>query len=173
MWGLLHSNLCIHQTNQKDSGSLTWLSQKMLKTERIDIPETLIGECGNYLRRVNFSMGFSKKNFRISRGMVSKVPRACFPPWILYFVFPPKVYSPSQCCYCFLQPPIANIRHILIGMPHRGRLNLLTDLLSYPPRAFFHKVKGNSEFPEWLGVSGDVISHLGISTALRFRFHLK
>jgi probable 2-oxoglutarate dehydrogenase E1 component DHKTD1 len=46
-------------------------------------------------------------------------------------------------------------------MPHRGRLNLLTDLLKYPPRALFHKIKGNSELPEWLGASGDVISHLG------------
>ena len=46
-------------------------------------------------------------------------------------------------------------------MPHRGRLNLLTDLLKYPPRALFHKIKGNSELPEWLGATGDVISHLG------------
>jgi probable 2-oxoglutarate dehydrogenase E1 component DHKTD1 len=45
-------------------------------------------------------------------------------------------------------------------MPHRGRLNLLTGLLKYPPRALFHKIKGNSEFPDWLGVTGDVISHL-------------
>jgi probable 2-oxoglutarate dehydrogenase E1 component DHKTD1 len=46
-------------------------------------------------------------------------------------------------------------------MPHRGRLNLLTELLQYPPAALFHKVKGGSEFPEELGAEGDVISHLG------------
>lgn len=55
----------------------------------------------------------------------------------------------------------AGVEHILIGMPHRGRLNLLTDSLKYPPRALFHKIKGNSELPEWLGAKGDVISHLG------------
>jgi probable 2-oxoglutarate dehydrogenase E1 component DHKTD1 len=55
---------------------------------------------------------------------------------------------------------LAGVEHVLIGMPHRGRLNLLTDLLKYPPRALFHKIKGNSEFPDWLGATGDVISHL-------------
>jgi probable 2-oxoglutarate dehydrogenase E1 component DHKTD1 len=47
-------------------------------------------------------------------------------------------------------------------MPHRGRLNLLTDLLKFPPVRLFHKVKGNPEFPEHLPASGDVLSHLGI-----------
>ena len=47
-------------------------------------------------------------------------------------------------------------------MPHRGRLNLLTDLLQYSPTALFHKVKGGSEIPEELGAEGDVTSHLGM-----------
>jgi probable 2-oxoglutarate dehydrogenase E1 component DHKTD1 len=51
-------------------------------------------------------------------------------------------------------------------MPHRGRLNLLTDLLKYPPTALFHKIKGNSEFPEEFNVSGDVLSHLANSVYL-------
>jgi probable 2-oxoglutarate dehydrogenase E1 component DHKTD1 len=46
-------------------------------------------------------------------------------------------------------------------MPHRGRLNLLTTLLQYPPRAIFHKVQGNSEFPEGIPGTGDVLSHIG------------
>ena len=46
------------------------------------------------------------------------------------------------------------------AMPHRGRLNLLTDLLQYSPVALFHKIKGNSEWPEELGAEGDVLSHL-------------
>lgn len=46
-------------------------------------------------------------------------------------------------------------------MPHRGRLNLLTGMLEFPPAALFHKIKGGAEVPEDLGVSGDVISHLG------------
>jgi probable 2-oxoglutarate dehydrogenase E1 component DHKTD1 len=50
-------------------------------------------------------------------------------------------------------------------MPHRGRLNLLTDLLQYTPTALFHKIKGGYEIPEELGAEGDVLSHLGL-----FRF---
>lgn len=46
-------------------------------------------------------------------------------------------------------------------MPHRGRLNLLTDLLKYSPAALFHKIKGGFEIPEDLGADGDVLSHLG------------
>lgn len=45
-------------------------------------------------------------------------------------------------------------------MPHRGRLNLLTSLLQYAPRALFNKIRGGWEIPEELGASGDVISHL-------------
>ncbi|KAG8775366.1 hypothetical protein FRC15_000597 [Serendipita sp. 397] len=59
------------------------------------------------------------------------------------------------------------IEHIMIGMPHRGRLNLLTGLLEYSPRALLHKIKGNSEFPEWLGATGDVISHLAINSSIK------
>ena len=55
------------------------------------------------------------------------------------------------------------MEHIIIGMPHRGRLNLLTDLLEFPPAALFHKIKGGSELPEEYGESGDVISHLSTS----------
>ncbi|OZJ02164.1 hypothetical protein BZG36_04628 [Bifiguratus adelaidae] len=40
------------------------------------------------------------------------------------------------------------IKDLVLCMPHRGRLNFLTDLLQYPPKALFHKVKGNAEFPE-------------------------
>jgi len=47
-------------------------------------------------------------------------------------------------------------------MPHRGRLNLLTDLLKFSPVRLFHKIKGNPEFPEHLPATGDVLSHLGI-----------
>ena len=47
-------------------------------------------------------------------------------------------------------------------MPHRGRLNLLTDILKYSPAAMFHKIKGGFENPEELGAEGDVLSHLGL-----------
>ena len=58
---------------------------------------------------------------------------------------------------------LAGIEHIILAMPHRGRLNLLTEptLLKYSPTALFHKVKGKGEIPEEFDAAGDVISHLG------------
>ncbi|KAF5357075.1 hypothetical protein D9756_006778 [Leucocoprinus leucothites] len=58
------------------------------------------------------------------------------------------------------------IQHIVLAMPHRGRLNLLTDLLQYSPTALFHKIKGGSEYPEELSAEGDVLSHLVSSPSL-------
>ncbi len=54
--------------------------------------------------------------------------------------------------------------HVVVGMPHRGRLNLLTGLLKYPLPALFHKMKGGSELPPGVRGTGDVLSHLGTST---------
>ncbi|KAF5310667.1 hypothetical protein D9619_007724 [Psilocybe cf. subviscida] len=62
----------------------------------------------------------------------------------------------------------AGIQHIMLAMPHRGRLNLLTDLLQYSPAGMFHKIKGGSEIPENLGAEGDVLSHLVSSPGLRY-----
>jgi len=53
------------------------------------------------------------------------------------------------------------VEHIVLAMPHRGRLNLLTGLLQLSPAALFHKVKGGYEIPEEFGAAGDVVSHLG------------
>lgn len=51
--------------------------------------------------------------------------------------------------------------HVVIGMPHRGRLNLLTGLLGFPAEAIFHKMLGESELsPSVVGGTGDVLSHL-------------
>ncbi|KAF5378852.1 hypothetical protein D9615_006945 [Tricholomella constricta] len=60
------------------------------------------------------------------------------------------------------------IQHIILGMPHRGRLNLLTDLLKFSPAALFNKIKGGSELPEELGAEGDVLSHLVSSPTLNY-----
>ncbi|KAJ3151420.1 hypothetical protein HDU86_006120 [Geranomyces michiganensis] len=62
----------------------------------------------------------------------------------------------------------AGIRDVVLCMPHRGRLNLLTDLLQYDPTALFHKVKGNSEFPDDIPGTGDVLSHLAVSVDLEY-----
>lgn len=62
--------------------------------------------------------------------------------------------------YLTVQFTLAGVEHIVLGMAHRGRLNLLTGLLEYPSRALFHKIKGYSEVPEELGASGDIINHI-------------
>lgn len=63
---------------------------------------------------------------------------------------------------------LSGVRHSILAMPHRGRLNLLTDLLQYPPSALFHKIKGGSELPEEYGAEGDVLSHLVSSPTLNY-----
>ncbi|KAL0103441.1 hypothetical protein PUN28_017599 [Cardiocondyla obscurior] len=56
-----------------------------------------------------------------------------------------------------------NLERVVICIPHRGRLNLLTGMLNFPPEVLFHKLQGLSEFPDETKCTGDVISHL-IST---------
>ncbi|KAF8641344.1 hypothetical protein AX16_010042 [Volvariella volvacea WC 439] len=60
------------------------------------------------------------------------------------------------------------VEHIIIAMPHRGRLNLLTGLLEYSPAGMFHKIRGGSEIPEEYGGEGDVLSHLAASPILNY-----
>ncbi|KAF9896549.1 hypothetical protein BX616_007240, partial [Lobosporangium transversale] len=62
----------------------------------------------------------------------------------------------------------AGVTEVILGMPHRGRLNLLTDLMEYNPTALFHKVKGNSEFPAGIPATGDVLSHIANSPRLDY-----
>ncbi|KAI8324424.1 dehydrogenase E1 and transketolase domain-containing protein 1 [Martensiomyces pterosporus] len=62
----------------------------------------------------------------------------------------------------------SGIKEAVLGMPHRGRLNILIDLLKYQPRALFHKLQGNAEFPSDLPASGDVISHIASSPKLNY-----
>ncbi|CAG8608971.1 10192_t:CDS:10 [Paraglomus brasilianum] len=58
------------------------------------------------------------------------------------------------------------IINAVLCMPHRGRLNLLTDLLKFSTVKLFHKVRGNAEFPEDSPATGDVLSHLASSPTL-------
>jgi 2-oxoglutarate dehydrogenase E1 component len=67
------------------------------------------------------------------------------------------------------------VRQIVLGMPHRGRLNVLAEVLGKPRRAIFHEFKGGSSAPEDVGGSGDVKYHLGASSDREFdgnRVHL-
>ncbi|HZT27338.1 MAG TPA: 2-oxoglutarate dehydrogenase E1 component [Pseudolabrys sp.] len=60
------------------------------------------------------------------------------------------------------------VKEIVIGMPHRGRLNVLTQVMGKPHRALFHEFKGGSATPEETEGSGDVKYHLGASSDREF-----
>ena len=62
----------------------------------------------------------------------------------------------------------ANLLSVVVSIPHRGRLNLLTDLLKVSPSALFRKLKGASEFPGGVLGSGDVVSHMFTSATLEY-----
>ncbi len=57
---------------------------------------------------------------------------------------------------------------IVIGMPHRGRLNILANVMGKPYRAIFNEFQGGSFKPEDVDGSGDVKYHLGASSDRAF-----
>lgn len=67
----------------------------------------------------------------------------------------------------FCQAPKTGVTDIVVGMPHRGRLNLLTGLMDFPPVQVFQKMKGMPEVPAGIKGSGDVLSHLSTSVDLQ------
>jgi 2-oxoglutarate dehydrogenase E1 component len=60
------------------------------------------------------------------------------------------------------------VKDIVFGMAHRGRLNVLTQVLAKPHRALFHEFKGGSYAPSDVEGSGDVKYHLGASSDRTF-----
>jgi 2-oxoglutarate dehydrogenase E1 component len=60
------------------------------------------------------------------------------------------------------------VRDIVIGMAHRGRLNVLSQVMGKPHRAIFHEFKGGSSTPNEVEGSGDVKYHLGASSDREF-----
>jgi 2-oxoglutarate dehydrogenase E1 component len=56
------------------------------------------------------------------------------------------------------------MKELVIGMPHRGRLNVLTNVMGKPFAALFSEFQGNPANPEDVQGSGDVKYHLGTST---------
>ncbi len=60
------------------------------------------------------------------------------------------------------------VREIVIGMPHRGRLSVLAQVMAKPHRAIFHEFKGGSSTPHEIEGSGDVKYHLGASSDREF-----
>ena len=60
------------------------------------------------------------------------------------------------------------IRDVVIGMPHRGRLNTLVHVLHKSYTALFSEFQGRSSQPEEMRGSGDVKYHLGASADREF-----
>ncbi len=60
------------------------------------------------------------------------------------------------------------VKEIVIGMAHRGRLNVLAQVMAKPHRAIFHEFKGGSFHPDEVEGSGDVKYHLGASSDREF-----
>ncbi len=60
------------------------------------------------------------------------------------------------------------MKDIVLGMAHRGRLNVLTNVMAKPHRAVFHEFKGGSYAPDDVEGSGDVKYHLGASSDREF-----
>ncbi len=60
------------------------------------------------------------------------------------------------------------LKEVVIGMPHRGRLNILANVMQKPYRAIFHEFQGGSYKPEDVDGSGDVKYHLGASSDRTF-----
>ena len=59
-------------------------------------------------------------------------------------------------------------KEVVIGMPHRGRLSVLANVMSKPYRAIFNEFQGGSFKPEDVDGSGDVKYHLGASSDREF-----
>ncbi|MBN7762363.1 2-oxoglutarate dehydrogenase E1 component [Nitratireductor aquimarinus] len=60
------------------------------------------------------------------------------------------------------------LKEIVLGMAHRGRLNVLAQVMEKPHRAIFHEFKGGSFAPDDVEGSGDVKYHLGASSDRAF-----
>ncbi|WP_420862686.1 2-oxoglutarate dehydrogenase E1 component [Algirhabdus cladophorae] len=60
------------------------------------------------------------------------------------------------------------VRDIIVGMPHRGRLSVLANVMGKPYRAIFNEFQGGSFKPEDVDGSGDVKYHLGASSDREF-----
>jgi 2-oxoglutarate dehydrogenase E1 component len=56
------------------------------------------------------------------------------------------------------------MKEIVLGMAHRGRLNVLGNVMAKPYSAIFHEFQGGSSTPDEVEGSGDVKYHLGSSS---------
>ncbi|MDO1557931.1 2-oxoglutarate dehydrogenase E1 component [Brevundimonas sp. 2R-24] len=60
------------------------------------------------------------------------------------------------------------VDQIVLGMAHRGRLNVLAAVMGKPYAAIFHEFQGGSSLPSDIEGSGDVKYHMGASSDREF-----
>jgi 2-oxoglutarate dehydrogenase E1 component len=60
------------------------------------------------------------------------------------------------------------VKEIVLGMAHRGRLNVLANVMAKPYRQIFNEFQGGSSTPSDVQGSGDVKYHLGASSDRAF-----
>jgi 2-oxoglutarate dehydrogenase E1 component len=65
----------------------------------------------------------------------------------------------------------SGVNEVAIGMPHRGRLNTLVNIVKKPLTALFSEFGGESFKPDDVQGSGDVKYHLGTSTDVEIAGH--
>jgi 2-oxoglutarate dehydrogenase E1 component len=63
------------------------------------------------------------------------------------------------------------VKEIVLGMAHRGRLNVLVNVMAKPYRQLFHEFQGGAANPSEVEGSGDVKYHLGASSDREFDGH--
>jgi 2-oxoglutarate dehydrogenase E1 component len=63
---------------------------------------------------------------------------------------------------------LMGVTEIDVGMAHRGRLNILSNVMGKPAQAIFHEFAGGATNPADVGGSGDVKYHLGTSSDREF-----
>lgn len=74
----------------------------------------------------------------------------------------------------FARASASGYSDVVLGMPHRGRLNILVGLLDYPARNLFHKITGKNDMPNEIHtLVDDVVSHIACSNRKTFRCMLK
>jgi 2-oxoglutarate dehydrogenase E1 component len=61
---------------------------------------------------------------------------------------------------------VAGVEEVVVGMAHRGRLNMLVNILGKSPSALFSEFEGKYDMSQYKG-SGDVKYHKGFSADLR------
>lgn len=73
--------------------------------------------------------------------------------------------------YIISQAAALGTKEVVLGMAHRGRLNVLTQIVGKKLAAIFAEFRGESVYPQGTQGSGDVKYHLGASIDREFHGH--